>query len=74
MAVLRRELAFLGRDYREVVVAYYIEDRSVGDIARALGQPEGTVKSRLFRSRNLLKEGMKMAREFGSKREYFIQT
>ena len=67
MAVLRRELAFLGRDYREIVVAYYIEDRSVGDIARALGQPEGTVKSRLFRSRNLLKEGMKMAREFGSK-------
>ena len=67
MAVLRRELAFLGRDYREVVVAYYIEDRSVGDIARTLGQPEGTVKSRLFRSRNLLKEGMNMAREFGSK-------
>ncbi|MBP3665913.1 MAG: hypothetical protein J6K29_02565 [Clostridia bacterium] len=48
-------------------MAYYIEDRSVGDIARALGQPEGTVKSRLFRSRNLLKEGMKMAREFGPK-------
>lgn len=67
MAVLRRELAFLGRDYREIVVAYYIEDRSVGDIARTLGQPEGTVKSRLFRSRNLLKEGMKMAREFGPK-------
>ncbi|MBQ9151554.1 MAG: RNA polymerase sigma factor, partial [Clostridia bacterium] len=67
MAILRRELAFLGRDYREVVVAYYIEDRSVGDIAKALGQPEGTVKSRLFRSRNLLKEGMKMAREFGPK-------
>ena len=67
MAVLRRELAFLGRDYREIVVAYYIEDRSVSDIARALGQPEGTVKSRLFRSRNLLKEGMKMAREFGPK-------
>ena len=67
MAFLRRELAFLGRDYREIVVAYYIEDRSVGDIARALGQPEGTVKSRLFRSRNLLKEGMKMAREFGPK-------
>jgi hypothetical protein len=67
MAVLRRELAFLGRDYREIVVAYYIEDRSVGDIARALGQPEGTVKSRLFRSRNLLKEGMNMAREFGPK-------
>ena len=60
MAILRRELAFLGRDYREVVVAFYIQDRSVGDIAASLGQPEGTVKSRLFRSRNLLKEGMKM--------------
>lgn len=67
MAILRRELAFLGRDYREVVVAFYIEDRSVKDIAAALGEPEGTVKSRLFRSRNLLKEGMKMAREFGPK-------
>ena len=67
MAILRRELAFLGRDYREVVVAFYIQDRSVGDIAASLGQPEGTVKSRLFRSRNLLKEGMKMARQFGPK-------
>ena len=67
LAMLRRELAFLGRDYREVVVAFYIEDRSVGDIAASLGEPEGTVKSRLFRSRHLLKEGMKMAREFGPK-------
>ncbi len=67
MAILRRELAFLGRDYREVVVAFYIQDRAVKDIAADLGEPEGTVKSRLFRSRNLLKEGMKMAREFGSK-------
>ena len=67
MAILRRELAFLGRDYREVVVAFYIQDRSVGDIAASLGQPEGTVKSRLFRSRNLLKEGIQMAREFGPK-------
>ena len=67
MAILRRELAFLGRDYREVVVAFYIQDRLVGDIAASLGQPEGTVKSRLFRSRNLLKEGIQMAREFGPK-------
>ena len=67
MATLRRELAFLGRDYREIVVAYYIEDRSVSDIAASLGQPEGTIKSRLFRSRNLLKEGMKMSRDFGPK-------
>ena len=54
LAMLRRELAFLGRDYREVVVAFYIEDRSVGDIAASLGEPEGTVKSRLFRAREKL--------------------
>ena len=26
LATLRRELAFLGRDYREIIVAFYIED------------------------------------------------
>ncbi len=67
LATLRRELAFLKRDWREVVVAYYIEDRSVRDIAATLGEAEGTVKSRLFRARELLKEGMNMAREFGPK-------
>ncbi len=67
MATLRRELAFLGRDWRDVVVAYYIEDRSVASIAASLGVAEGTVKSRLFRARDLLKEGMNMARTFGPK-------
>ncbi|MBQ8382674.1 MAG: sigma-70 family RNA polymerase sigma factor, partial [Clostridia bacterium] len=67
LKLLRRELAFISADYRDVVVAFYIEDRKVSDIARSLQISEGTVKSKLFRSRNLLKEGMNMAREFGSK-------
>ncbi len=56
MMALRRELAFLKREWREVVVAYYIEDRSVSAIAASTGLSEGTVKSRLFRARDLLKE------------------
>ena len=67
LSLLRRELAFISGDYRDVVVAYYIEDRSVREIARSLGVPEGTVKARLFRARNILKEGMNMAKEFGTR-------
>ena len=69
MSLLRRELAFIKSDYRDIVVAYYIENKSVREIASALSLPENTVKSRLFRAREILKEGMDMAREFG-KRSY----
>ena len=69
MALLRRELAFIRREHRELIVAFYIEDRSVRDIARSLQLPEGTVKTRLRRCRKMLKEGMQMASEFG-KRSY----
>lgn len=69
LARMRRTLAFIREDYRNIVVAYYIEDRKVEEIAAMLGMPKGTVTSKLFRSRKLLKEGMTMAREFG-KRSY----
>ena len=67
LKLLRRELAFISEEYRSVVVAFYIEDRSIKDISRSLNLPEGTVKSKLHRARNILKEGMNMAREFGPK-------
>lgn len=65
LSLLRRELAFISSDYRDIVVAYYIEDIKAKDIAQRLGLPESTVRSKLFRARNILKEGMSMAREFG---------
>ena len=67
LALLRRELALISAEYRNIVVAYYIEDRRVDDIAKALGLPKGTVTSKLHRARKILKEGMNMAREFGIK-------
>ena len=69
MALLRRELAFIKSDYRNIVVAYYIENKSVREIAESLALSTNTVKSRLLRARQILKEGMDMAREFG-KRSY----
>ena len=69
LALIRRELSFIRSDYRNIVVAYYIKNRRIRDIASSLSLSESTVKSRLFRAREILKEGMNMAREFG-KRSY----
>jgi RNA polymerase sigma factor (sigma-70 family) len=65
LRLLRRELAFIASDYREIVVAHYIENRSLEDIARSLSLPSGTVRSKLRRAREKLKEGISMSREFG---------
>ena len=65
MSLLRRELAFISRDYREIVVAYYIENRSMREISDRLSLSLETVKKRIQRARKILKEGMNMAREFG---------
>ena len=66
---LRRELAFISSEYREIVVAYYVKQKRINEIAESLSIPEGTVKTKLYRARKKLKEGMLMAREFG-KRSY----
>jgi RNA polymerase sigma-70 factor, ECF subfamily len=42
--------------YREVAVLRDIEDLHYDEIATMLGVPVGTVKSRLFRAREILQE------------------
>ena len=61
MALLRRELAFIKSDYRNIIVSHYIENKNVREIALSLSLPVNTVKSRLLRARQILKEGMDMA-------------
>lgn len=50
----------LERRFREVVILYYFEDMKVGEIARILDVSEGTVKSRLSRAREKLKDMLKL--------------
>lgn len=64
---VRRELAFVRSDYRQILVAHYFEEMSVSEISRRFGIPVGTVKTRLQSSRRILKEGMNMARQFGTR-------
>ncbi len=65
LLLLRRELAYISSEYRNLLVSYYIENQKLSDIAATAGLPVGTVKSNLFRARKILKEGMNMAREYG---------
>lgn len=69
LTLLRRELAFIKSDYRNIVVSYYIDNKSVREIASSLLLSKSAVEQRLHRARILLKEGMNMAKEFG-KRSY----
>jgi len=49
----------LPQKIRLVVIMFYIEDYSIDDIKRVLNIPEGTVKSRLYKGRKILKELLK---------------
>ena len=46
---------------RHVITLFYLEEKRVGEVARMLGMPEGTVKSHLHRARLALGEMMKGA-------------
>lgn len=46
----------LGEQHRQIVLLYYYDGFSTKEIARILKVPEGTVKSRLSRARQNLKE------------------
>lgn len=59
---IRRCIARLPLKYREVVVLHYFEDMKIADIANILGQPAGTIKSKLSRGREALEQ---MLREEG---------
>jgi RNA polymerase sigma-70 factor (ECF subfamily) len=51
----------LDLDYREVIILRDLQDFSYGEIGSSLGIREGTVKSRLFRAREAVKDCLKKA-------------
>jgi RNA polymerase sigma-70 factor, ECF subfamily len=59
---VQRALLTLPPKYREALILFYFHDMNVRDAALSLGLPEGTVKARLSRAREILRG--KLARDF----------
>ncbi len=57
--LIREKVGELADRYRIPVYLYYMEELTIPEIARSLGIPEGTVKSRLFKARKILKARLK---------------
>jgi RNA polymerase sigma-70 factor (ECF subfamily) len=55
---LLKEVMKLPLKYKELIILFYYEELSTIDISEALKIPEGTVRSRLFRARNILKSNI----------------
>src|ERR1700691_4827516 len=53
--VVRRALVALPAKYREVLILFYFHDMDVAAAALSLGLPEGTIKARVFRGREILR-------------------
>ncbi len=73
VAILRRELSLLSKQYREVTVLYYFRGKTVSQIASELNLTKEMVKYYLFKTRQILKEGFGMNRTLGEK-SYFPDT
>lgn len=54
---VRREVAYLARLQREVIIKHYLEGKKVQDIANELEIPKGTVLSRLSSGRDQMRKG-----------------
>lgn len=52
---VRRAVLALPAKYRDAVLLFYFHEQDIPAAARTLGVPEGTLKARLFRGRELLR-------------------
>ena len=52
---IRKAVSQLEEKYRLPICLYYMEELPIADIAKILKLPQGTVKSRLYQARKLLK-------------------
>ncbi len=53
---IMREISFLSKIYRDVMILYYLDEMKIATIATSLGISETTVKQRLFSARNAIKK------------------
>lgn len=62
----KRALDVIGDKYRDVLILYSAFDLSYAEIAQALGLRIGTVRSRISRGRNQLRELLSSSGQYGS--------
>jgi len=55
---IHRQVAALPPRYRSVIILFYIQDMSYQEIAEVTGLPIGTVKTHLFRAKEVLRRAM----------------
>jgi RNA polymerase sigma factor (sigma-70 family) len=67
--LVQDEVDQLPEDFRTLVVHSYLEGKSNEEVARSLGCPIGTVKGRLWRAREMLRE--RLSRRVGGAVEVF---
>lgn len=60
---VRQAVATLPAKYREVLTLFYFLDKNVPGAAESLGLPEGTVKARLHRGREILRNKLMRLKE-----------
>lgn len=60
-AILRHCLTALTREHREIIDLVYYHEKSVEEVARIVGIPEATVKTRMFYARKRLSGLLKQA-------------
>ena len=60
-AVLRQCMTKLSAEHREIIDLVYYHEKSVEEVAKIVGVPENTVKTRMFYARKRLGELLKAA-------------
>lgn len=65
-SLLRREIAWLTKRHREIVLLHYYHNKKIAEIAQMLELPEGTVKWHLSDAKSQLREGMTQMRRKGN--------
>ena len=59
-ACVRRAVNALPEKYRMPILLFYMEDLKISEIAGVLKLPEGTVKSRLYKAKKVLKKELEV--------------
>ncbi len=58
--LIYREISFLTKAYRDVMISYYLEEKSIKTIAKEQNVSENTIRQRLFAARENIKKGVNM--------------